>query len=217
MQLHTETVTPLLMNALIRLMNEPLFKPFRLVGGTNLSLRLGHRKSVDLDLFTDCQYGSLDFGLFEKFLENAFPYFDCPDRSAVVSFGKSYYVGLSADECFKLDLMYTDTFFDKAESIEGIRMASTEQIAAMKMEALNNGGRKKDWWDVHELLTMFSLKQLMDLHKKWQPWTHDPGKLLEKLVDFDEADTQPDPVCLKGKLWDFIKMDMIDAVSELNA
>jgi hypothetical protein len=61
MPLHYNTVTPLLRNVLDTLMFEPLFKPFRLVGGTNLSLRFGHRMSDDIDLFSDADYGSLDF------------------------------------------------------------------------------------------------------------------------------------------------------------
>lgn len=56
--LHYNTVSPLLKNILSTLIAEPLFSPFRLVGGTNLSLRLGHRKSIDIDLFTDAQYDS---------------------------------------------------------------------------------------------------------------------------------------------------------------
>lgn len=63
--LHYDTVTPTLRKILSLLMDEPLFNPFRLVGGTNLSLRLGHRKSIDIDLFTEAQYGSLDFSQYE--------------------------------------------------------------------------------------------------------------------------------------------------------
>lgn len=44
-QLHYETVTPLLWDTLGVLMQAELFSPFRLVGGTNLSLRYGHRES----------------------------------------------------------------------------------------------------------------------------------------------------------------------------
>lgn len=52
-KLHYNTVTPTLKKILHLLMDEPIFNPFRLVGGTNLSLRLGHRKSVDIDLVQD--------------------------------------------------------------------------------------------------------------------------------------------------------------------
>lgn len=47
------TVNPLLLSTLKKLMESRLFAPFRLVGGTSLSLHLGHRQSVDIDLFSD--------------------------------------------------------------------------------------------------------------------------------------------------------------------
>lgn len=42
-KLHYETVTPLLRKVLNDIMANPIFEPFYLVGGTSLSLRLGHR------------------------------------------------------------------------------------------------------------------------------------------------------------------------------
>ena len=151
-RLHYETVTPLLRETLGVLMQEELFSPFRLVGGTNLSLRYGHRKSDDIDLFTDAEYRSLDFRTFEVFLRSRFPYYHCTDTSSIVSFGRSYYVGKSEDEYVKVDLMYSDPFLEDAEVIDGIRMAGVKDIVAMKMHVVSQGGRKKDFWDLHRLL-----------------------------------------------------------------
>ena len=81
--LHYETISPMLKDTLCELMENELFSPFRLVGGTNLSLRYGHRKSVDIDLFTDAEYGSLDFVVFENWLKFRFPYYDCPDKTSL--------------------------------------------------------------------------------------------------------------------------------------
>lgn len=53
MNLHYETVSPLLKETLQKLVNSPIFKDFTLIGGTCLSLQLGHRRSIDIDLFTD--------------------------------------------------------------------------------------------------------------------------------------------------------------------
>ena len=215
-KLHYETVTPLLINSLKGLMSEPLFDSFRLVGGTNLSLRLGHRISDDIDLFTDAQYGSIDFSLLESYLEQSFPYFDSPNKSNVVGFGRMYYIGLNKDDAIKLDLMYTDEFFSPVEIIDGLRFASIEQIAAMKLQAISTGGRKKDWWDIHMLLELFSLEEMLAFHQRWQPWTHDRKELLDALVDFSAPDQQPNPRCLLGKDWDIIKMDIIDEVARLS-
>lgn len=215
--LHYETVTPILANVLSFLMNDEAFNPFRLVGGTNLSLRFGHRQSDDIDLFTDSDYGSIDFSSLEKILSVKFPFFDSPDRSGLIGFGKMYYVGLNRDNAVKLDLMYTDKFLSEPETIDGIRFASIDQIAAMKLSAISLGGRKKDWWDVHKLLEEYSLEQMFRLYEKWQPWTYDQAKLMEALVDFSKADLQPDPKCLEGKDWDIIKIDIINQVRLLEA
>lgn len=211
-KLHYETVSPVLVNALLRIMGENLFAPFRLVGGTNLSLRYGHRQSDDIDLFTDAEYGSLDFDRIEHYLKNNFTYYDCPDTSGIVGFGRSYYIGVNKDNAVKLDLMYTDQFFDAPELIDDIRFASADQIAAMKMQAIATGGRKKDWWDIHFLMGQYSLDLLMQLHSKWQPYTHNETQLLELLTDFSEANKYPDPICNRHLQWDDIKFDIVDAV-----
>ncbi len=73
-RLHWNTVKPILKEALTVLMQSSLFDPFRLVGGTSLSLQLGHRMSDDIDLFTDSPYDSLDFAAIDRFLRTAFVY-----------------------------------------------------------------------------------------------------------------------------------------------
>ena len=63
-KLHYNTVSKTLIKCLKELMKEPLLDNFILVGGTSLSLQLGHRISIDIDLFTDSPYGSVDFKEF---------------------------------------------------------------------------------------------------------------------------------------------------------
>jgi len=66
------TVNELLKNTLLILMQEDVFSSFRLVGGTALSLHLGHRESIDIDLFSDVSYGSLDFNAIDLYLKSSF-------------------------------------------------------------------------------------------------------------------------------------------------
>ena len=54
--LYENTVTPATLGLLSELMQMEALKPFALVGGTNLSLRLGHRISEDLDIFANEPY-----------------------------------------------------------------------------------------------------------------------------------------------------------------
>lgn len=215
--LHYETVTPGLIQALNILMSEGAFEPFRLVGGTNLSLRYGHRKSVDIDLFTDAEYGSLNFHTFEHFLQSHFPYYDCNDQTSIVGFGRGYYIGSSVEQAIKLDLMYTDPFLNKAETIDGIRIACVEDIIAMKMNVVCRGGRKKDFWDLHMLLNEFTLQEMFELHARRHQWEHDTNDLLEHFTDFQLADEDPDPICLRGMEWNDIKLDLIDAAEAFDS
>lgn len=213
MIIHYTTVTPLLKEVLDILMKEETFAPFRLVGGTNLSLRLGHRMSDDIDMFTDAEYDSLDFRIFENFLANRFSYYEKNDKTSIVGFGRGYYIGNSADECVKLDLMYTDKFLKDAEINNGIRMASVDDIVAMKINAISGGGRKKDFWDIHKLLESYDLKQMLELHKRRHEWEHEDEQVLNSLINFEEANEMEDPICLEYKDWDNIKLDIINEVT----
>lgn len=56
MKLHFETVSPVLLSILLKLMKSEVFSDFRLVGGTALALQRGHRRSIDIDMFTDLGY-----------------------------------------------------------------------------------------------------------------------------------------------------------------
>lgn len=215
--LHYNTITSLLKNVLHQLMNEPLFNSFRLVGGTNLSLRYGYRFSIDIDLFSDAEYGSLDFKAFENYLVSHFRFYDCNDHGDIVGFGRSYYVGNNLDDWVKIDLMYTDPFIRELDILDGIRMASVDDIVAMKMNVISRGGRKKDFWDIHYLLNRYSLKKMLSLHEERYEWEHNTSALIQNITNFSIADNLPDPQCFLNKDWDDIKLDLIEAVeSNLN-
>lgn len=63
--LHKETVERTTFELLIKLMQDERFKNFNLAGETALALYLGHRKSIDLDLFTPDNF---DFNKLEEYL-----------------------------------------------------------------------------------------------------------------------------------------------------
>ena len=211
-KLYLNTVSDNLFEMLTRLMRMEEFNPFRLVGGTALSLQLGHRISADIDLFTDADYESIDFTAIDNRVEKTFPFTEMLYLGNN-GFGKSYYIGNSRNEAVKLDLFYTDRFIRPIVEKDFVRMASIEEIAAMKMEVIGNGGRKKDFWDIHELLNYLSLEQMFALHAERYPYSHSKEELLNKLVDFHFADDDLNPICLKGKYWELIKEDFNDTVN----
>ena len=209
--LHWQTVNDALAEILKKLMDADPFASFRLVGGTALSLQLGHRMSVDIDLFTDAAYGSVDFTAITGFLNGNFAYVTSSDY-AEAGFGQTYFVGHNEQDAVKLDLFYTDTFIRPEQVAEGIRMADAEEIIAMKMDVVSRGGRMKDFWDLHELMDNYTPAEMIALHAERYPYGHDTAELRERFTDFSEADNDFLPICLRGKHWELIKLDIVEAL-----
>lgn len=205
--LHYETVTPYLRDTMMRLMADPVFNTFRLVGGTSLSLRIGHRMSIDIDLFSDAHYGSIDFHSLQTHLRTMFPYCvgDCGE---IVGMGTTYFVGTSRDDAVKLDLFYTDMFIAPMELEDGIRMASIDDLVAMKLDVVARAGRKKDFWDIHELANMYDVPTMLYLYEKRYPYGFSREEVLHGFTNFDKADREPNPRCLRKKDWNSIKTDL---------
>jgi predicted nucleotidyltransferase component of viral defense system len=212
--LYYNTVSLLLLSTLQDLMKSSLFDDFRLVGGTSLSLQLGHRQSIDIDLFTDSMYDSVDFEAIDDYLRKNYAYVDT-FKTDVIGMGKSYYIGNSKNECIKLDLFYTDPFIRPFLLIDGLRLASLEEIAAMKIDVISRVSRKKDFWDIHELMDLYSIEAMLNLHQLRYPYSHNRQEITNNFSNFGNADIDFDPVCLRKKYWEIIKLDITEAVQLL--
>ncbi|MBD8080972.1 nucleotidyl transferase AbiEii/AbiGii toxin family protein [Chryseobacterium caseinilyticum] len=208
--LYYSTISTELRSALEIVMDADILKPFRLVGGTSLSLQLGHRISIDIDLFTEATYGSLNFEHIETYLKSEFPHISF--SSDITSFGKSYFVGKDPENAVKLDIFYSDPFIEDELLVNKIRLAGLKDISAMKIEVVQNGGRKKDFWDLHELLNHFSIDQMLEFHKNRYPYNHDYDLIIKNFTNFEIADEDFDVLCLKGKHWEIIKTDFENIV-----
>ena len=205
--LYWKTVTPPLRSTLELFMAAQEFNRFRLVGGTALSLLLGHRISRDIDLFTDVPYETIDFTTIEQFLHNHFSYVD-HNKGIPSGKGKSFFIGESPVDALKLDCYCTGSFIDPPLLIDGIRLATLDEIVAMKVDVISRKGRMKDFWDLHEVLKDYSPEKMLQLHQKRYPDTHDNNLIRTKLLDFSSADDDFEPVCLKGKYWPLVKGDL---------
>jgi len=203
------TVLPELKSVLETLMREPMLNHFRLVGGTSLSLQLGHRMSDDIDMFSDIGYDKIDFKKIERYVYKQFP-FVVNESVEGPGFGKMYKVGDNKEKSVKIDFMHTDDFIREEIVSEEIRLATLEEITAMKMEILPRGGRMKDFWDLHELSDHFTFKEMIALHKERYPHSHDAKELKKGFVNFTRAEIDFTPVCLRGKHWETIKLDLIE-------
>lgn len=90
-----------------------------------------------------------------------------------------------------------------------------EDIIAMKIDIIARGGRKKDFWDLHELADQYSVKSMIRFHEERYPFGHDLKLIRSQLINFEVADDDFEPYCLKGKQWEIIRLDFTNWVKEL--
>ncbi|KMQ64571.1 hypothetical protein ACM46_09950 [Chryseobacterium angstadtii] len=154
--LYKETVSREMWELLQRLMNDEEFKDFSLVGGTALSLRIGHRLSVDIDLFTTRDF---DVNALSEYLKRSYgAQIEEQSNNTIISF-----IG-----DIKVDaIAHKYPILKPVETIENVRLVSNEDIGAMKLHAiLQSGERLKDFVDMYFLLDHHPLKTYLQAYER---------------------------------------------------
>lgn len=204
MNLFKNTVQPGTWDLLTGLMTLPALEAFALVGGTNLSLKLGHRMSVDIDLFTNAAFDRIK--VYESIREK-YP--------GVVKLGEREQTLWLTINGVKSDfILHQYPYLQAVEAIEGVRFLSYQDIIPMKLEAMATRGVKKDFWDLAYLLNHFSLEQMLDYYAKKYTQS-DVGHIILSLTYFEDAEKQRlNPRDLNGLTWNDVKEKIRKAVSE---
>lgn len=154
--LYKETVKGETFQLLIDLMQDERLKDFNLAGGTALALYLGHRISIDLDLFTSESFNAKEL---ESHLINQYNF-----KSDFLE--KNTLKGTINN--VKIDcITHAYPYLKKPVTTkEGIRLYSIEDIAAMKLSAItDNGTRLKDFIDISFLSTKLSFAEMLNAYK----------------------------------------------------
>jgi Nucleotidyl transferase AbiEii toxin, Type IV TA system len=196
--LHQETVEPRTLELLKELMKIAALKNFALLGGTSLSLRWGHRKSEDLDLFSNT--------IFDEWavIEAISDYFAevivlAQDKQTVRLFVENIKVEIIAPQ---------RPYLQPIELVEGLRLFSVADAMSFKMNAIERRGSRKDFYDLHEALKHYALEELIDFYcQKFS--THDPLHLIKSISYFADADNEPDFISFKKETWSEIKAQIL--------
>jgi len=202
--LYENTVAPATLGLLKELMQMEVLKPFALVGGTNLSLRLGHRISEDLDIFAIEAYES------EAIIQPLTALF--PSEINIIE--QRAHTVLAYVRGVKVDfVLHRYPYLQPVEILDGIRFASVPDIVAMKLNAITRRGAKKDYFDLAELLDYHPLPEMLRFFTdKYN--TKDIGFVVRSLVYFEEADRSTDPIILKKTSWKQVKEKIEKAVQD---
>ncbi len=172
---------------------------FYLAGGTGLALRLGHRISLDLDLF------SATNALGE------------PERSSLLerlTASGGLEVEESKDGTCRLILegtrvslqRYSYPLVKPTADWRGLAVASIEDIGAMKVGAIVGRGAKKDFVDLYEICGHLGLEPLLEGASR--KYGHHADFLLQAsraLVFFEDAEKNSMPRLLKKISWERVK------------
>ncbi len=201
--LFTQTVESLTLGILKDLMQLPALESFALVGGTNLSLKLGHRLSIDLDIFSNEDFES---DLIIPAIKTQYPQFDIFRKT------KRSFAGVIDD--LKVDIvLHQYPYLNKIEEIDGIRFVSIPDIVAMKLNAISKRGAKKDFYDLAYLLDLYSIEEMLEFFKiKYS--NEEVGFVIHSMYYFEDAEPQKDPVSLKGDNWIAIKKKVKKSIDD---
>ena len=184
--LHEQTVEKSTLELLKRLMLDPAFQEFILAGGTALALQIGHRKSVDLDLFTNTSFNQ---DLLTDHLRGNYNFeLDFISTNTI----KGEIDGLQID-C----IAHQYPWLEKQNKYAPIRLAGFADIAAMKLNAISgNGTRLKDFIDIAFLSSLLTLQQMLKAYE--QKYNSNPVMPLKAIGYFNDIDfNEPILMCEK--------------------
>lgn len=204
MELQQDVVEEKTFGLLKSLMSEDFFSEFFLVGGTALALRLGHRKSIDIDMFTQ---GKIPVNDVRKHLSEKYGFREEFREKDTL---KGDIDGVKVDF-----IRYDYPLLNSPETFDGnIRIASNEDIIAMKLATItDSGSRAKDFVDIAFLSKYYSLNQMLDFYKAKFDGVN-IFSATKALVYFTDIDFSSEPVNLMhGKFeWAKVEARLIDMV-----
>ena len=191
--LHYETVDESTLGLLKQLQALGILSEMRLVGGTSLALQIGHRKSIDIDLFGNlsCDYDSLIDEL--------------KTLGEVVPLKNSKNIHSLLINEIKVDIVnYKYKWLSNKISADNLCLATIHDIAAMKLNAIIGRGSKKDFIDLFFILKDYSLATIMGFYTK----KYNDGSaflVLKSLIYFEDAEIEEMPFMFNNITWQTVK------------
>lgn len=168
-----------------------------LAGGTALALQVGHRKSVDLDFFTEKK--NFDPKIIEKLLNSHGKWI-----TTSVSDGTLYGEFLGAKMSF---ISYP--FFMPAMPMRKygtVSMITPFDIAVMKIMAISQRGRKRDFFDLYWICQNGQvLSEILSRVHKQYTIHQNIAHILKALVYFEDAESDPEPEIYFKASWNTVK------------
>jgi hypothetical protein len=170
---------------------------FFLAGGTALSLQLGHRLSVDLHFFSPTDDVPTLRPVLEKALASFFPTLADSSWGNLVYLARNVRIGFYG---------YGYELVAPLVETPEARLASVEDIALMKLDALLVRAARKDFYDLYFICQKIPPRAVLALAPRKYPSVRDfETQTVKRLVYFENAEADPDPKLLLSVSWQQVK------------
>lgn len=202
---YQETMQSGIEETMSTLQKSAVLKSFYLAGGTALALQIGHRKSFDLDFFSQ----DFDENVVEEKVKtiNGFKLVKKEIQTLHISIGKSKVSFLG----YPYPLVFPYRFFNT------VAIADVRDIAAMKMTAIANRGTKRDFFDLFTVAQLFSISDLFEVFKsKFSKVNYSKNHVLRSLTYFNDAEDDVELKMLNNTSWQEVKAFFIKEVPKLS-
>lgn len=196
-----DIILPETFGLLSEIQQDAFFDDFFLVGGTALALQIDHRLSIDLDFFSIVPF---DTQQVETHLAGKY---DFQTDYVATNTLKGFVQNVKVDF-----LTHSYPLVEPLVREEGLRLASIEDIGAMKLNAIaHSGNRQKDFYDLFFLLEYFSLQQLLVAYETKYS-NSNPVIPLKGITWFDDIDFEIEKPMLKRKVsFELVKKRLLEA------
>jgi len=203
--LQVKAVDPNVLTLLKSLMKTQGLSGLRLVGGTALALQIGHRKSIDLDLFGKLELDEYELITLLRETGNVSQLNITPNI-------KSYLIN-----DIKVDIVnYPYEWISPCVKEDEFRLAGMDDIAAMKLAAITGRGTRKDFIDIFFLLNIYKLNEMIHMYKQKYPEGSE-FLALRSLGYFKDAEQEPMPVMIETLDWELVKKKLLREVQSYSS
>lgn len=197
MSLVWNTVTDEMRDVLTGFLQSAMGDRFYLAGGTALALQIGHRLSIDLDFFSPTE----DIPSIRAELENALNPLQAIHASS--AWGNLIYIAHGVRMGF---YGYGFPLVAPLVKTDGLRLASIEDIALMKLDAMLSRASRKDFYDLYFICQKIPLPEIFKQANVKYPSVRDfESQTTKRLVFFENAEQETDPVLLHDVNWGEVK------------